>query len=68
MLAGYRVPEDVSVVGFDNYMYPGRRDIGVTTYEINMQEMAERTMHKIIKRYPTKNILMAYLSWMDESW
>ena len=48
--AGYRVPEDVSVVGFDNYMYPGSCDIGVTTYEINMQEMAERTMHKIIKK------------------
>ena len=48
--AGYRVPEDVSVVGFDNYMYPGTCDIGVTTYEINMQEMAERTLHKIIKK------------------
>ena len=47
---GYRVPEDVSVVGFDNYLYPGTCDIGVTTYEINMQEMAERTLHKIIKK------------------
>lgn len=47
---GYRVPEDVSVVGFDNYLYPGTCDIEVTTYDVNIQEMAERTLHKMIKR------------------
>ena len=52
--AGYRVPEDVSVVGFDNYLYPGTCYIGVTTYEINMQEMAERNKHKNIKKIYNK--------------
>lgn len=47
---GYKVPEDVSVVGFDNYLYPGTCDIEVTTYDVNIQEMAERTLHKMIKR------------------
>lgn len=48
--AGYHVPSDVSVVGFDNYLYPGTCDIGITTYEINISEMARRTIHKIIKK------------------
>lgn len=47
---GYRVPEDASVVGFDNYLYPGTCDIEVTTYDVNIQEMAERTLHKMIKK------------------
>lgn len=37
---GCHVPEDVSVVGFDNYLYPGLCDIGITTYEVNIGEMA----------------------------
>ncbi len=48
--AGYHVPEDVSVVGFDNYLYPGTCDIGITTYEIDITEMAKRTIHKILKK------------------
>ena len=28
---GYRVPEDISVVGFDNYLFPGLCDIGIST-------------------------------------
>lgn len=47
---GYRVPEDISVVGFDNYLYPGICDIGITTYEVDIAEMARRTMHKIYKK------------------
>lgn len=48
--AGYRVPEDVSVVGFDNYIYPGICDVEITSYEVNMVEMARRTVRNIIKR------------------
>ncbi|MCM1283638.1 MAG: substrate-binding domain-containing protein [Muribaculaceae bacterium] len=47
---GYRVPEDVSLVGFDNYLYPGVCDIGITTYEVDIGEMARRTLHKIIRK------------------
>lgn len=47
---GYRVPEDISVVGFDNYLYPGLCDIGITTYEVDVSEMAHRVVHKIVRK------------------
>ena len=52
---GLRVPEDVSVVGFDNYLYPGLCDIGITTYEVDIREMARQSLSiltKIIKGEP----------------
>lgn len=53
--AGFRVPEDISVVGFDNYLYPGICDIGITTYEIDIVGMARRTIHKICKKISSEN-------------
>ena len=47
---GYRVPEDISVVGFDNYIYPGLCDVEITTYEVDMKEMARISVNKVIKR------------------
>ncbi len=47
---GYRVPQDISVVGFDNYQPSGLSTIGITTYEVNMKEMAERTVRTIIRK------------------
>ena len=38
---GYRVPEDISVVGYDDYLYPGLCDIGITTYSVDMERMAQ---------------------------
>ena len=38
---GIRVPEDVSIVGFDDYIYPGLCDKGITTYSANVQEMTD---------------------------
>lgn len=52
---GYRVPEDISVVGFDNYLYPGLCDIGITTYEVDVAEMARRTIHKIVRKIANEN-------------
>lgn len=40
--SGYRVPTDISVIGFDNYLYPGICDIGITTYEVNTEEMVSK--------------------------
>lgn len=48
--AGYRVPEDISVVGYDNYLYPGLCDVGITTYEVDMKEMARRVIHAIVHK------------------
>lgn len=47
---GYRVPEDFSVVGFDNYLYPGLCDVDITTYEVDMKEMARKTIHVLLKK------------------
>ncbi len=47
---GYRVPDDVSVVGFDNYLYPGLCDIGITTYDVNVKEMADASIRALIDK------------------
>ncbi|MCI7108546.1 MAG: substrate-binding domain-containing protein [Lachnospiraceae bacterium] len=47
---GYQVPTDISVVGFDNYLYPGICDIEITTFEVDISEMARRTIHKVLKK------------------
>ena len=46
---GYRVPEDISVVGYDNYLFPGLCDVAITTYEVDMKEMARQTVHTLIR-------------------
>lgn len=47
---GYRVPDDISVVGFDNFLYPGLCNVGITTYEVDMKEMARRVIHNITRK------------------
>ena len=47
---GLRVPEDVSVVGYDNYLYPGLCDVGITTYEVDVKEMAKGAINTLIKK------------------
>ena len=48
--AGYRVPKDISVVGFDDYLFPGLCDIPLTTYAVNMQGMAESGVKLLLKK------------------
>jgi len=48
--AGYRVPEDVSIVGFDDFLYPGLCDVPMTTYAVNMTAMAETGVRLLIKK------------------
>ena len=47
---GYRVPQDISVVGYDNYQPPGLCDVRITTYEVNMPRMAEQTVGNLISK------------------
>lgn len=46
---GFRVPEDVSVVGYDNYMYPGLNDVEVTTFELDFRQMAKEAVYTLLK-------------------
>jgi DNA-binding LacI/PurR family transcriptional regulator len=52
---GYRVPEDISVIGFDNYLYPGIADMKITTYEVNTRGMAEVALDKVLKQIKNPN-------------
>ena len=47
---GLQVPKDVSVVGYDDYLYPGLCDVGLTTYSVDMDRMARIGMDILIKR------------------
>ena len=47
---GYRVPEDISVVGFDNYLMPGLCDIGITTYAVDISEMARMAVKILLNK------------------
>jgi DNA-binding LacI/PurR family transcriptional regulator len=46
---GYKVPQDISVVGYDDYVYSGSGDdLGITTYKVDMDEMVRRTVKRIL--------------------
>ena len=47
---GYRVPEDVSVVGYDNFVFMPVCDVAITTYGVDMPEMAKAAAERIISR------------------
>lgn len=48
--AGYLVPEEISVVGYDNYLFPGLCDVAITTYEVDVEEMARKAIHTLLKK------------------
>lgn len=48
--AGYRVPDDVSVVGFDDFLYPGLCNVPLTTYAVNMAGMAEMGVDLLLQK------------------
>lgn len=47
---GYQVPEDISVVGYDDFLHPGLCDVEITTYGVDMEHMAETTIQVMLKR------------------
>ena len=52
---GYRVPDDVSVVGFDNFIMSDVCDPPITTVEVNIKWMAEETAETMVKKLENKN-------------
>ena len=47
---GLQVPQDISVVGYDDYLYPGLCDVGITTYSVDMERMAKLGIDILIER------------------
>ena len=47
---GLKVPENVLVTGFDDFIHPGVCDVPLTTYAVNMEAMAESAVRNAIKK------------------
>lgn len=48
---GYRVPQDVSVVGYDDFLYPDSvAEVGITTYQVDIKEMAKAAINVLVKK------------------
>lgn len=47
---GYRVPEDISLVSFDNYIFSSISNPPITTMAVNMRGMAELAVSCIMKK------------------
>lgn len=52
---GLRVPEDVSVVGYDDYLYPGLCDVPLTTHAVDMVQMAREGIKLLLKKIKREN-------------
>lgn len=50
--AGFRVPEDISIVGYDHFAYQGVTDtnLKLTTYEVDLNEMARKAVHNLVHK------------------
>ncbi|MBR1383316.1 MAG: substrate-binding domain-containing protein, partial [Ruminococcus sp.] len=47
---GYSVPEDISIVGYDNYLISEVSDPTITTISVDAEYMAELTVNTLIQR------------------
>lgn len=54
---GYRVPEDISVVGYDDYLYAELGDSQITTYAVDIPAMAKVALTRLVKRIERGGII-----------
>jgi len=52
---GYKVPEDVSVVGFDDFIYARLCDPMLTTFKIDLDMMSQEAANAMIKKLQDEN-------------
>lgn len=48
--AGYAVPEDISLVGYDDFLVTGAMQGKLTTYAVDMDDMAHQSIKLLLKR------------------
>lgn len=53
--SGVRVPEDVSVAGFDDYVIPGLGMTEITTYSVDTETMAKACVDCLIKKIKNRH-------------
>ncbi len=51
---GLRVPEDISLVGFDHFLPLGMEEHHITTYEVDVERMAELCVKSLIRKIKHK--------------
>lgn len=51
---GYRIPEDISIVAYDNYLYGHPFAGELTTYNVDMEKMAKTAVHILLKKIKGK--------------
>ncbi|ERI94424.1 sugar-binding domain protein [Clostridiales bacterium oral taxon 876 str. F0540] len=54
--SGYRVPEDISVVGFDNYVFSMESGVEITTVEVDMRTMAQTGIDIMMKKINNEKV------------
>ena len=47
---GYRIPEDISIVGFDNYILSEMTTPKLTTYAVDLDKMAMASIEQLQQR------------------
>ena len=52
---GLRIPEDISVVGYDNHIYSTISNPRITTIDVNSYEMSNKTVEVVIRKIQDKN-------------
>lgn len=55
---GYRVPEDISVTGFDNSVYSSISDPNITTIEVNIDYMSKLTVEGLLQKIKKSSFSM----------
>ncbi len=54
-MAGFQVPEDISVVGFDNFIYAEMSTPKITTYGVDMDALVMRAITIMLKKLDDKS-------------
>lgn len=52
---GYRIPEDISIVGYDNHIYSTISNPRITTMDVDSHRMSSEAVEIIIKKIRDKN-------------
>lgn len=54
---GLSIPQDISIVGFDNYLYPNLSNLQITTYEVEIDKMADLCVKTLLRKIEHKEYI-----------
>ena len=55
---GYKIPKDISVVGYDNYIFANLSSPKLTTVEVDIDVMTEAAVNTVIRKIQGDNIFL----------